>query len=1343
TKNKLLHIKEAVELIESNSDEYNRILNEINLSVKNNNFNKQSIIVNMQLNQVNNLSTSLKAYEYDVKSISKKYDACRNSSLENLNVIGSMEEEFLKVKRKYDEFLKNHYTNELFLLELDNIVKNVESEYDGLNQNQSDILKQLEEIFTSFDIIKDKNMVSNTLIDSNEQLFTRNEIAKKFLIDLLNAYSTLKETLASSNEIMDNYYYKTNKTLNYINESEVSIKNTVKASQAYDTIIDNIRKAYNMTMENINKLENKLDLDNTLKKCEKLLILSSDLLFNIKQAQISVNEDTNIYVSEIDRDFESLNTKLAFQQAKLTDILIIKSNIDTENELPDVSKYDYEGIYRTISENEEKIEFLNKNISSAKKNLVEINQKELNFTRLSKKINSNIQSMNESIHNFTSTNDYFFNTLNDMGNNFDELNYNLKDMEDYIKYGHNKVSSSSTAMKFNITTFVDVILPYKNEMMAYLNSIQFMVKTNVGEAILFYFGDKKSNYICGYIVNGKLLVELQKQTEHLTGLKETESKTILIDVLINDQNWHEINVVRKGTELNVQVDTVKNFAITSKSALINFENVVLLFGNSENIPTLDGDTFSFFGDDVVAFKLRRIEKSSRSNSFNIRFKTLNDAGVLLYSGSEESKYLNLNYINLYIKDGRIHYDYDLGTGAAHLTSKKNYNDGKWHSVVIQRLYKNGILKIDGETIDMSISSGISTQLTLGDLVHTGRLPNRILVKNSNDFPPFTGCISSIVFGNMPMKKKNVHYKSQTKTKCSLDLNSVYLSEIMNKKILLEMKNLKMKDAILEYIFSSTGNKGTILHMTNDDFELIIHLKNLNVNILLTSFGVNHTFESKSLLQNSNSIYIQIENKLIKIMLNNELFVSFDEHRFDPNLIFQVHFGSFPNIDNTKYKRFTGCIGPIVHNDGLIDFTTFASIEKNKDEIYSCENGRRREKNIGNVNFSKPHGSIIFIFINYYLDVVISKIHLNKCYLKPIVESMNNELFYIGLLFSETTAYYYNNMHFDLKLKFEFSFKIKTQSKNGVIIYANDVKHVDFFGVVIDHGRFIFTFNCGSGVLMLTSNKLYNDGKWHSVKIGRNESKGYLSIDSKLIATGNTPGSARSIDITSVIQFGSIDKQSERLSRKNLDGLTKSFKGCIKEITLNENNLQKENFTTLITPCKDDLELGVYIYENQFFILNDFNINFSIRARSNNGIILSLFSESMDDLVIIRLADGNVEFVTFYEGQETITQLSLESNFEICDDKWHYIEVYKTNNVYTISVNGIYGYPSISNMNVFEMKANLYLGNVPNFIEQPSVEKYKTNPFSGCIRDVNIDGNQFTYSEMKVHGKIQLGRCPKY
>ena len=73
------------------------------------------------------------------------------------------------------------------------------------------------------------------------------------------------------------------------------------------------------------------------------------------------------------------------------------------------------------------------------------------------------------------------------------------------------------------------------------------------------------------------------------------------------------------------------------------------------------------------------------SQFEFSFYTMERDGILLSANMKST----FDYESVFLSDGKINLIFNAGAGPLVLTSKKTYNDGKWHKVVVRRS------KIDG------------------------------------------------------------------------------------------------------------------------------------------------------------------------------------------------------------------------------------------------------------------------------------------------------------------------------------------------------------------------------------------------------------------------------------------------------------------------------------------------------------------------------------------------------------------------------------------------------------------------------------------------------------------------
>lgn len=100
------------------------------------------------------------------------------------------------------------------------------------------------------------------------------------------------------------------------------------------------------------------------------------------------------------------------------------------------------------------------------------------------------------------------------------------------------------------------------------------------------------------------------------------------------------------------------------------------------------------------------------------------------------------------------------------------------------------------------------------------------------------------------------------------------------------------------------------------------------------------------------------------------------------------------------------------------------------------------------------------------------------------------------------------------------FQFKTREANGLILFNAGREH-DFIAVELVNGHVHYVFDLGDGAVRVrdTSRSKLNDGKWHTVSIGRPASKRHtLAVDDHVTAV-NSQGSNENLDLDGILYIG--------------------------------------------------------------------------------------------------------------------------------------------------------------------------------------------------------------------------------
>lgn len=148
----------------------------------------------------------------------------------------------------------------------------------------------------------------------------------------------------------------------------------------------------------------------------------------------------------------------------------------------------------------------------------------------------------------------------------------------------------------------------------------------------------------------------------------------------------------------------------------------------------------------------RLRLTFRPNSTN--------NALLLYSGF--SRRGDGDFIAITIRDGRVHFQFDTGTGPADIQSRESVTAGEWTTVVAERRHKDGSLSVNngvavkgsspesggGSSVGDTIGLNLRTPLFIGGVADVRVSPA------VNVLAGFDGCISELSVNDVPVDVVN-------------------------------------------------------------------------------------------------------------------------------------------------------------------------------------------------------------------------------------------------------------------------------------------------------------------------------------------------------------------------------------------------------------------------------------------------------------------------------------------------------------------------------------------------------------------------------------------------------------
>lgn len=112
----------------------------------------------------------------------------------------------------------------------------------------------------------------------------------------------------------------------------------------------------------------------------------------------------------------------------------------------------------------------------------------------------------------------------------------------------------------------------------------------------------------------------------------------------------------------------------------------------------------------------------RRSDLGIEFKTSAQEGIIFYVADEK----NSDFIALFVKDGKLVYGFNCGSGPVYIESTRPINDGRWHFTEFSRQDNQGKLYVDGNLVGENTAYGPATNIEVTDTFHIGGLPQEVL-----------------------------------------------------------------------------------------------------------------------------------------------------------------------------------------------------------------------------------------------------------------------------------------------------------------------------------------------------------------------------------------------------------------------------------------------------------------------------------------------------------------------------------------------------------------------------------------------------------------------------------------
>ncbi|XP_060679811.1 laminin subunit alpha-1 [Hemiscyllium ocellatum] len=341
-------------------------------------------------------------------------------------------------------------------------------------------------------------------------------------------------------------------------------------------------------------------------------------------------------------------------------------------------------------------------------------------------------------------------------------------------------------------------------------------------------------------------------------------------------------------------------------------------------------------------------------------------------------------------------------------------------------------------------------------------------------------------------------------------------------------------------------------------------------------------------------------------------------------------------------------------------------------------------------------------------------------------------------------------------------QFSTFSPNGLLLYLASNGTRDFLAVELADGKVRVTFDLGSGVLTLMSEKRYNNGTWFKIAFQRNRKQGILAVMDPFNSTdretkqGESPGTASDLNRghKDPIYVGGLPRS--RSYRKEV--LSKSFVGCLKKLEIYRSTFDLlRNSLGVRKGCLLEPIRSVTVWNDGFIQLQpqvlpvEARLMSTFSTQNDTGIILAGFGKSTRNrnrrqtkmaFFAVMMIDGRVEaHVNTGDGVHTRRVIAKSPSGTFSDGQEHSIILSRSKRIMTLQIDEgnrlemrLGASADTSPLNI----TRFYVGGVPT--GEGAIVLKITSSFTGCIKNLVLNTELLDFSGVLRYQNIDLDSC---
>uniref|UniRef100_A0A8C9VML2 Laminin subunit alpha 3 n=1 Tax=Scleropages formosus TaxID=113540 RepID=A0A8C9VML2_SCLFO len=307
---------------------------------------------------------------------------------------------------------------------------------------------------------------------------------------------------------------------------------------------------------------------------------------------------------------------------------------------------------------------------------------------------------------------------------------------------------------------------------------------------------------------------------------------------------------------------------------------------------------------------------------------------------------------------------------------------------------------------------------------------------------------------------------------------------------------------------------------------------------------------------------------------------------------------------------------------------------------------------------------------------------------------------------------------------QFSLDFRTKTANGLLFYVGSMEGKSYLALYLSNGRIRLAVERKQ----IFIREKFNNGRWHTVRLGLGTPDGYLTSDEGgILFSWNLPADYLA---PCLIQWKTLPRES--------------VTGCIRNFKLNGRPMGRPSVNHAAPPCFDGpTESGAYFsghggYVDSFVVGLSFELVFEVRPRNLTGVLFHVESPHGHHLSLFMKKGEVTVQVNNGAGQFNVSVMPQQS---LCDGTFHRVAVIKRNNVVQLDVDTEGQYTvGPSSAILTDTNDPLYVGGLPETSHHSNLP-FRTS-LIGCIQNVRINLERVSFDKVaQVSGPVNLRECP--